>query len=179
LTALILKSNTWYLIEELPEEPKRDYINHDISTREFIFKINYDKYRASLKAAISNAVRVQNQEVVASLRLHSIHYASYTSDALKKRGHVPGKCNCTEPDKVYPVEVRYEIVEACTHDSCPVDAGCEHCKEPVRFARLLPSKEEVRDLWTEVEEKVKQSQWFALDVVRYLKENYNITRKQQ
>jgi len=47
------------------------------------------------------------------------------------------------------------------------------------YAKESPSakREEGKDPWDEIEEKVRKSQWFALDVVRYLKENYNITRK--
>lgn len=31
---------------------------------------------------------------------HSIYCASYTTEALQKRGHIPGKCDCGQPEKV-------------------------------------------------------------------------------
>ena len=141
MTALILKSNAWHLIEELPEEPKRDYINHDISTREFIFKINYDKYRASLKAAISNAVRVENQGVAESIYISRFEKSKQYPDF-------------PEEGKAYPVEVSYEIIDECKFNrdyhtckdvindfSCFNKASCQARK----FARLLPCKEEGRE----------------------------------
>jgi hypothetical protein len=46
--------------------------------------------------------------------------------------------------EVYPLPDGYRIhvQEYCSHESCPVDAGCEHCKEPKTYALLLPIREE-------------------------------------
>ncbi len=160
MQGLIYKSNTdhpWHLIEELPEEPKNcagcagDRKCHSC-------KMEHEEYKRDLDLAISNAVRVENQEAAKQV-------LSEQSDVW-----------LAEPDKVYPVEISYKIRVDCT---AKCDGECGTCNSMNKLARLLPCKEEVRDLWTEIEEKVKQSQWFALDVVRYLKENYNITRKQQ
>lgn len=47
-----------------------------------------------------------------------------------------------KPDTIYgPFSLRYEIREACQHESCPVDAMCEHCKEPVKIAILHDTPE--------------------------------------
>lgn len=40
-------------------------------------------------------------------------------------------------DSFYPLQCKLDIIQACAHDSCPVNACCEHCKEPVKVAQLI------------------------------------------
>ncbi len=49
-----------------------------------------------------------------------------------------------EKDHPYLIDgMKLEFENACAHDSCPVDGACEHCKEPIKLAVLVPiAKEE-------------------------------------
>jgi hypothetical protein len=86
----------------------------------------------SLESAKNNAIPYEDQENVAVL--------------IIEQGTGPLK-----EGQIYSFDYlgRIEVVDCCVHDSCPVDAGCEHCKEPVKVIRLIPeSKEESQEeLW--------------------------------
>jgi hypothetical protein len=107
MQGLILKDNAWHLIEELPEEPKP--IKGDIGN--LCYRALRRDYEYILQRAIDNAVRVENQEAA--------------EQTLK--GKYP---DFPEPDKVYPVEVSYEIYSKC---QCP---DCFHGHLCERVARL-------------------------------------------
>ena len=140
-TALIYKSNTdhpWHLIEELPEEPKP--IKGDIGN--LCYRALRRDYEYILQRAIDNAVRVENQEAA--------------EQTLK--GKYP---DFPEPDKVYPVEVSYEIYSKCQYPDCFL---CE------RVARLLICKEEGRPLTPE--------QFYASGNYPVLKDKFDMQRNQ-
>lgn len=90
MTALILKSNTWHLIEKLPEEPRS--IRGDIGN--LCYRSLRRDYDYILQRAIDNAVRVENQEMAEQIAKKEID-TLMLSHAM--------------PDEVYPVEVSYDI----------------------------------------------------------------------
>ena len=82
----------------------------------------FSEYEQALAAAKKNSIPFESQkEVMGKLFPSSVPF----TDSIHPF-----------PSDQYKVEVR----EMCAHDSCPVEAGCEHCKEPKQVAVLSPLK---------------------------------------
>lgn len=119
-------------VSELPEKPKF------IDTMEWVENCYNDRakdeYRKSLEKIKSSAIRFKDQDGIRILICE--HYTD-----LVDGGHIEPEIFEGVPDTFYSIELEgYEVVfeDACGHDSCPVDAGCDHCKEPVKLAILKP-----------------------------------------
>lgn len=159
MQGLIYKSDTehpWHLIEELPEEPmKLNPVIQDLGLRHE-YKRKHQEYQSNLHRAISNAVRVENQEAAKNILLRALNWNPHPDE------------HRFEPDKVYPAEVSYEIYSKCQY--MEVDGGCPDCFHGhlcERVARLLPCKEEGKDtkpdfekLASEYAEPFKTGEWF-------------------
>lgn len=110
--------------EDMPVKPefKGDYFLHYGPQK---------AYELALQAAKKSSVPIQDQHKALDFmwrndpNMHNpISFGDWKHAILK-------------PDTIYgPFTVEYRIEDACAHDSCPVDATCEHCKEPVKVAIL-------------------------------------------
>lgn len=93
-------------------------------------------HEQALKACKESAVLFEDQ-----FSLTILLHASLKIDPPRKNVHEEFKEH-VKNDTFYPLQCSIQIGEACAHDSCPVDAGCEHCKEPMQVARLIPEAKE-------------------------------------
>lgn len=137
-------------------------------------------YQADLQAAKESSVPIQDQDRALQLMWENdpkinnpISFGDWKHHKLYL-GKVYGPFNCM-----------YRIEDACAHESCPVDGMCEHCKEPVKVAILLPEKEpqeDQEDIFDEVFcryfDIIYRDSKSMHDAVSELMERFTITRKQ-
>jgi hypothetical protein len=94
-------------------------------------RIEWIKYKKALQSCKDSAVCFEYQ--------YKIRYQLWYNDE-RINSPIPQMYwweNMIKTDSFYPLKCEVDIIQACAHDSCPVDAGCEHCKEPVKVARLI------------------------------------------
>lgn len=97
------------------------------------------KYEYALSAAKESAIEFADQEQAEAV-LDKVYNGAWRKNKPFDNPK-PG---------IYPIHgLQWEVIEACSHDSCPVDAGCEHCQKPVKVAILkesTPSTEQLKDI---------------------------------
>lgn len=123
----------------------------------------YSDYNAALKRAKESSVPIQDQDIAKRMIMQ------WLNDQPLGQGMI-------ERDRVHgPFTVEYRIEDACAHDSCPVDGMCEHCKEPVKVAILLPENETQEDQEALLDELVTDIFEIGKEAIL---EKFTITRKQ-
>lgn len=167
--------------EDMPVKPEdwADDEGYLASMTSPLYARKMKAYRAALQAAKASAVPIGNKVIAVELINRKVREfgsnAKVWDSLYGKEGAIYG-----------PFTVGYRIQDVCAHDSCPVDAMCEHCKEPVQVAILYdytPEKEPQEDqetLWREVDRIFNVKWTFGMpdDVMQELKEKFKITRKQ-
>lgn len=99
-------------------------------------KTALQRYHEALQKSIINSVAFEDQKRVESWAKWD-EYCQNSGYRQPKGFHeIQDTIKC-KSGQFYQIPFqKVEVIEACTHESCPVDAGCEHCKEPVKVARF-------------------------------------------
>lgn len=127
--------------EDMPVKPIQTNAWNGKDYRENAFNNSQQfHYEQALQAAKESSVPIQDQvKAIKMIMLFQGISTYYTSIEELTRRYL-------KPDTIYgPFTVKYRIEDACAHDSCPVDAMCEHCKEPVKVAILYDDTEKDHD----------------------------------
>lgn len=139
------------MIGEFPEEPIWHLIPNNPSGDSIV-----DSYHAAVSAAKASAVEVVNPEAILTWDDREVWFFEHRAMAEDKLYDLP---------KGWTVEIK----EACASDCCSDNGCCEHCREPVKIARLIPTSESAQDDYSLPEHLVEPH--FLLEHIRKSAEN--------